>query len=27
MTGTDRIHDRDLNDMRSRLERLESKRG
>lgn len=27
LTGTDRIHDRDLNDMRSRLERLESKRG
>jgi len=27
LTGTDRVHDRDLNDMRSRLERLESKRG
>lgn len=27
LTGTDRVHDRDLNDLRSRLERLESKRG
>ena len=27
LTGNDRVHDRDLNDLRSRLERLESKRG
>lgn len=27
LTGTDRIHDRDLNELRSRLEKLESKRG
>lgn len=27
LTGTDRIHDRDLNDLRSRLDKLESKRG
>lgn len=27
LTGTDRVHDRDLNELRSRLEKLESKRG
>ena len=27
LTGTDRVHDRDLADMKSRLERLEAKRG
>ena len=27
LTGTDRVHDRDLSDLKSRLERLEGKRG
>jgi hypothetical protein len=27
LTGTDRVHDRDLEDLRVRLEKLEAKRG
>jgi hypothetical protein len=27
LTGSDRVHDRDLNDLRARLEKLEARRG
>lgn len=27
LTGSDRVHDRDLNDLRARLDKLEARRG